>query len=623
MKRRRQRLNRRRGRAVPALSALLALGSGVLVLGGTSGAEVSAVGGGAFGAGVSVSFAGGTPTTSEPLPTVTLPSSGGSVAGSAPSLTVGEEDPAAPFGGKYLSTAALAVTSDGTTGPSGSSTSSASLAEVDALGTTLTATTASSTCTSSEAGSTGATKLADARLTVSGDEAGALPDEPAPNTTLKATHSSGEAFTVILNEHLVAPGSITVNAVHVILDGPSAHGDIVLGQSVCTSTAANTAPPTTSPPAPPTPPAAEPPPASSEPPPATSEPPPATSQAPEAQHREEPTLAAASVPSMRTTLADVSAVSGGAYGFYTKVSLFGGPPGTRGPEPTVELPATGSAQPITATKPSGEAKFGPATLFKSGAISITTQGKTGADGTVTSSATVKGLANRSDQPGPLLYDELRSSCSATEAGATGSTTISNGVLETKYDKNTEEPVETVPVPASPAPNTERTGTLDHVGDSYRMVFNEQIKNPDGSLTVNAAHMYLLGPNAVGDLIIGQSRCGLAAAGAGAPQSSPTASPGTAANTGTGTRSGGDPGTGATNGSAAEGSGARVAGRTATAAGAAAAQSAPGSTAGAPLASTGGIDRPLRLGLALVFIGLITTRSSRRRPKAVRPPHAGI
>jgi hypothetical protein len=68
-------------------------------------------------------------------------------------------------------------------------------------------------------------------------------------------------------------------------------------------------------------------------------------------------------------------------------------------------------------------------------------------------------------------------------------------------------VETVPVPERPAPNTERTGTLDHVGDSYRIVFNEQVRNADGSLAVNGVHIYLLGPTAKGELVIGQVVCG--------------------------------------------------------------------------------------------------------------------
>jgi hypothetical protein len=60
----------------------------------------------------------------------------------------------------------------------------------------------------------------------------------------------------------------------------------------------------------------------------------------------------------------------------------------------------------------------------------------------------------------------------------------------------------------PPVNYTRSGTIDHVGDRWRIVLNEQIENPDGSLTVNAAHMFLLGPIAVGEMIIGSSTCGV-------------------------------------------------------------------------------------------------------------------
>jgi pyruvate/2-oxoglutarate dehydrogenase complex dihydrolipoamide acyltransferase (E2) component len=62
-----------------------------------------------------------------------------------------------------------------------------------------------------------------------------------------------------------------------------------------------------------------------------------------------------------------------------------------------------------------------------------------------------------------------------------------------------------------------------VGDTFRIVFNEQIQEGD-TLTVNAVHFYL-GQNAegepapgvaLGEAIIGQSVCGVTASGAGQP-----------------------------------------------------------------------------------------------------------
>ena len=68
----------------------------------------------------------------------------------------------------------------------------------------------------------------------------------------------------------------------------------------------------------------------------------------------------------------------------------------------------------------------------------------------------------------------------------------------------------VTLPSNPAPNTVFQGQLETVGDSFRYVFNEQVTNPDGSLTVYAAHLDMLGPTAIGDLYIGRADCGVAA-----------------------------------------------------------------------------------------------------------------
>jgi len=111
---------------------------------------------------------------------------------------------------------------------------------------------------------------------------------------------------------------------------------------------------------------------------------------------------------------------------------------------------------------------------------------------------------------------VASSCSASATGVSGSTTITGGTLQT--DNGDSEPSNSIPdhppvnvaVPTNPAANASYDGHT-HIGnttDSIRYVFNEQTVNPDGSITVNAAHQYLLGPTAVGDVIIGQSRCGV-------------------------------------------------------------------------------------------------------------------
>ncbi len=266
--------------------------------------------------------------------------------------------------------------------------------------------------------------------------------------------------------------------------------------------------------------------------------------------------------------ADVTAVRGSAYGYQTNVSLFGGPSAIRGfgqttctspnvpagcapataESPSVNLPSTGGN--VSQTDPNGAtAQYGPAVIFggrwpdaapsapPSGPISVDCTGTTGPGGSVTCNSAVtlynppNALAPGGIGPGPVVADEARSTCSAVETdpstgakSVTGSATFVNGVLETRYDPQTQLPVETEPIPANPPPNYTRSGTIDHVGDSYSVVFNEQIINPDGSLTVNAVHMRLLGPTAVGDLIIGSVTCGITTVGVPTTQTPTTQTP---------------------------------------------------------------------------------------------------
>lgn len=229
-----------------------------------------------------------------------------------------------------------------------------------------------------------------------------------------------------------------------------------------------------------------------------------------------------------------SALNGSAYGAFVKVGLFGGPPSQVGAAPVVVLPPTGGEK--EQSLPELRAQFGPATIFggqwpdgtpaapPSGKLTVATEGKTGAGAFVTSSATIESVG-----PGPLIADEITSTCRADEGGVTGSVEITKGVVETSYNVETQEAATTVDVPENPAPNTAVEGTIDHVGDRYRIVFNEQVVEGD-TIIVRAAHMYLLGNIAVGDLIVGQSVCGLSADddGSTAPPLDPNAPPTTEA-----------------------------------------------------------------------------------------------
>ena len=196
--------------------------------------------------------------------------------------------------------------------------------------------------------------------------------------------------------------------------------------------------------------------------------------------------------------------TGSAFGFSSSVSLFGGAAQPRGPSPTVMLPATGSVTPVTATAPQGDAVYGPAKLFTSGQLDVSTEGTTAS---VTSSATVANVNRSLDEK--FTAANVASTCTATPTGVTGSTTITNGVLEvSEGDPNVDGDETRVTIPTEPLPNTSYEGQLESVGDRFRYVFNEQVRNPDGSITVYAAHQYLLGPTAVGDLYIGKSECGV-------------------------------------------------------------------------------------------------------------------
>jgi len=192
--------------------------------------DVTAVSGTAFGASVNVVITGVGTIASAPAPSVALAASGGDQSKSAPKAKVGP-------GGLFLTSGVLLASSQGAPGPSGSSLSAAAVAQVDVLGATLVATSVASTCTANETGATGSATLTGAMLVLGEDRIVDLPTTPAPNTTYEGRNAdTGDTFTVVLNEQVAAPGGITVTAVHIILKGPTATGDIVLASSQSTVT---------------------------------------------------------------------------------------------------------------------------------------------------------------------------------------------------------------------------------------------------------------------------------------------------------------------------------------------------------------------------------------------------
>ena len=211
--------------------------------------------------------------------------------------------------------------------------------------------------------------------------------------------------------------------------------------------------------------------------------------------------------------------SGGACGYYTNVSLFGGPASVRGcgqtappgdvrsASPSVTLPVGGSTTAVTSTDVDGAlAQYGPAVLFggrppsdpsaaapASGPITVSTKGKR----TVTSTASVKNMG-----AGPFTASSVRATCTAKKSGVVAATTVTKGVVVTATDAD-GNPTASETVPSHPPVNHTVTGVND-IGDSFRAVFNEQAVDAEGTITVNAVHLYLLGPTAVGDVVIAQA-----------------------------------------------------------------------------------------------------------------------
>jgi hypothetical protein len=212
---------------------------------------------------------------------------------------------------------------------------------------------------------------------------------------------------------------------------------------------------------------------------------------------------------------------GSACGYYTNVSLFGGPYVLHGcgqdanqpavaSSPSVTLPSTGSSQ-ITQTDSDGAlSQYGPAIIFGGQYDANDNVGNSGSlqawtMGTPTTAATSNANAYTVG-PGPFVADFVRAYCSATVNNAkTMVSQYTNAQVITSTDMD-GYPATTYNV-SNPAPNTSVPFEITNMGDHGHVVLNERILNTDGSTTVTAMHMYMEGPIAYGDMVIGQARCG--------------------------------------------------------------------------------------------------------------------
>lgn len=178
------------------------------------------------------------------------------------------------------------------------------------------------------------------------------------------------------------------------------------------------------------------------------------------------------------------------------------------------------------------AKVGPAVLFggvqspASGPLTTTIDCRRGPEGHVTASASVTPMPEGAtyDVPddgldpiphiggvgaGAFRAAAVHSRCTMTATGSTVEVAIEGGIVVTHAQAQDHDPG-IVFVPPSPEPNTVIEGHI-HLGpdtqENFRVIFNEQVHNDDGSLTVNAVHVELLGPSAVGDVVVASSTCG--------------------------------------------------------------------------------------------------------------------
>jgi hypothetical protein len=232
--------------------------------------------------------------------------------------------------------------------------------------------------------------------------------------------------------------------------------------------------------------------------------------------------------------AGVTAVNGSAYGYRAyNINLFGSPQSDTGPAQSVALASNASNSPQSASAASGVVAYGPAVLFTSDSVVVSTFGTIGASGSVTSSARADHVNKSTTQPTItgseiLTADRISSTCTAKTATPTGSTTITNGTLRTDsgldlngdgdyVDAGEHAPVDAT-LSSSPAANTTYYGHI-HLSstatDTFKVVFNER-STVGGTMTLSAVHEYFgvtssgNDPHSAlhGDLVIGRVVCGL-------------------------------------------------------------------------------------------------------------------
>ncbi len=196
--------------------------------------------------------------------------------------------------------------------------------------------------------------------------------------------------------------------------------------------------------------------------------------------------------------ADVTTVTGSAFGEKVNVNPAGGVGINSGPLPTVTLPVGGSATPVTDTLASVNA-----TVLTTGVLNVSTQGTLGSGGSVTSSTSVANPNVTIGVLNVLSATAVTSTCTSDETGSTGNATITglavpgvSGVIST-------------------APNT--TLTIPGVGILHINEQNPVGTAPNTGITVTALRLVLNVPAVgSGSIIVGRSVCGVTGNGTPTP-----------------------------------------------------------------------------------------------------------
>lgn len=224
---------------VPVLSAIL------VVVGARSVSASSTVTGSAYGFhAFNVTLFGGAQNPVGPTPTVSL----------APDASNSPQSGSATTGVVIYGPAVL-FTSDAitvkTSGSSSSVQSTSTVTNINKASTQsstgseeLTADSLSATCSSSGTGTTGSTTATNTTVTTRSGNADPnpptianVPANPPPNTAISGqidiSSTDTESFKFVFNEQSSSNGVLTVNAVDEYLMGPTAKGNLIIGQVVC------------------------------------------------------------------------------------------------------------------------------------------------------------------------------------------------------------------------------------------------------------------------------------------------------------------------------------------------------------------------------------------------------